>query len=37
MAKRLRQTAPMTTYLLYGVLTACFVVAVVVALVAHAQ
>jgi hypothetical protein len=37
MAKRLRQTAPTATYLLYGALTACFVLAVVVAVVARAQ
>ena len=37
MAKRLRQTVPVSTFLLYGVLTACFVVAVVIAVVAHAQ
>jgi hypothetical protein len=37
MAKRLRQTAPVTTYVLYGALTACFVLAVVVALVSHAR
>jgi|GEM_PF-1445196 len=35
MAKRLRQTVPVTTYLLYGVLTACFVLAVVVAVAAR--
>jgi len=37
MAKRLRQTSPVTTYLLYGALTACFVLSVVVAVISHAQ
>ena len=37
MAKRIRQTVPVTTYLLYGALTACFILAVVVAVAAHAQ
>lgn len=37
MSKRLRQSVPMTTYLLYGVLTACFIMAIAVAVVARAH
>jgi hypothetical protein len=33
----MRQTAPVTTYLLYAALTACFVLAVIVAVLSHAQ
>jgi hypothetical protein len=37
MAKRFRQTVPVSAYVLYGVLTACFITSVLVAIVSRSH